>query len=510
MKHENEFDDLARRKLEERSFPMEATHWEDMQRLLAQEQRKRRGFYWPLAAGLLLLVGTGLWWQLAQEPAPDAVTEVNEVKAPAQEATAPPSGSATEQSPETNASTAPTSATEPSAAAPASPDAASVAPSAEPSPRNATRDGQRNDPKRPNEPAVAPALVVAASGDPGRPAPAEAIAPPVVPSEGPTVPPVVVVAPPGVVPSTEPSPAIVQADPTAQAAPTAGTADSTKTAPPLPISASAPETSTTPPVAPVVAPVKPGSWDITLLGGTLLSTSTFNGGTSAEWNGSLTGEQAPAFGLEAMRMGRNFGFGTGLHYTTYAERYVQEAQFATATNYNDVFFLTPVDTTVLIVTDTVLQGGQVYYITSPYTITINVLDQTIDTVITTVQTQQARDQVNSLNYLEVPLLGDVHTAKGKWQFGVRGGPTIGLLTGRRGAVPDSQMDGLTDYADQPFRSYGFGYVARGYVRFSFCTAWSVGIEPTLRGHFTDAYEDYTLSRRSTGVGAMLSLSYRLP
>jgi hypothetical protein len=45
MKQTNEFDDLARRKLEERAFPMEAAHWEDMQRLLALEQRKRRGFY---------------------------------------------------------------------------------------------------------------------------------------------------------------------------------------------------------------------------------------------------------------------------------------------------------------------------------------------------------------------------------------------------------------------------------------------------------------------------------
>jgi hypothetical protein len=91
MKQTNEFDDLARRKLEERAFPMEAAHWEDMQRLLALEQRKRRGFYWPLAAGLLLLVGTGLWWQLAQEPAPDVISEVNDVKAadPAELVTAP-------------------------------------------------------------------------------------------------------------------------------------------------------------------------------------------------------------------------------------------------------------------------------------------------------------------------------------------------------------------------------------------------------------------------------------
>jgi hypothetical protein len=507
MKQTNEFDDLARRKLEERAFPMEAAHWEDMQRLLALEQRKRRGFYWPLAAGLLLLVGTGLWWQLAQEPAPDVISEVNDVKAadPAELVTAPAATTTPAPLPVIKAEPSVSRHSAPAATTPAAPDTRPVAPITEPSPRNATRDGQRSTPRRSNEPVVAPTLAVAASGEPGRPAPAEAIAPPVVPSEGPTVPPVVVVAP-----SMEPSPPIVLAEPTAQGAPTAGTADSTKTAPPLPIAANLKDTSSTTPPEPLVAPVKPGSWDITLLGGTLLSTSTYSGGTSAAWSEALTGQHAPAFGLEAMRMGRHFGFGTGLHYTTYAERYMQEAQFATATNYNDVFFLTPVDTTVLIVTDTVFQGGQVLYVTAPFTITINVLDQTIDTVTTTVQTQQARDQVNSLSYLEVPLLGDVHSAKGKWQFGVRGGPTIGLLTGRRGAVPDSQMDGLTDYADQPFRSYGFGYVARAYVRFSFCTAWSVGIEPMLRGHFTDAYEDYTLSRRSAGLGAMLSLSYRLP
>ena len=59
MKHENEFDELARRKLEERTFPYDEANWLAVQRALEAERRRRRGIYWSLAAGLLLLVGVG-------------------------------------------------------------------------------------------------------------------------------------------------------------------------------------------------------------------------------------------------------------------------------------------------------------------------------------------------------------------------------------------------------------------------------------------------------------------
>jgi len=503
MKQTNEFDDLARRKLEERSFPLEAAHWADMERLLAQERRKRRGFYWPLAAGLLLLLGTGLWWQLAQEPTTAPMTQVNEVKvtAPATEEAAP--GTVTAPAPAT--SIAPTTTTEATTATPA---AAELRPVATPS-----EDAPRSTPATPKRNTTAPAPSPKTTGKPvaptSAPAPSEPTIAPTANPVGPNVPLADVVATPVIAPAIEPAATPPPMEPTAQADPASEPQDSTKAEPPVVGATEPQDTGTTASVEPPIAPVVRSPWELTALGGTLLSTSTYSGGTSASWSEALTGQHAPAFGLEAMRMGRHFGIGTGLHYSTYAERYAQDALYATATNYNDVFFLTPVDTTVLVVTDTIVQGGQVYYVTTPFTLTINVLDQTIDTVYTTVQTQQARDQVNTLSYLEVPLLLDAHTVKGRWHFGVRGGPTIGLLTGRRGSVPDSQMDGLTDYADQPFRSYAFGYVARAYVRFRFCTAWSVGLEPTIRGHFTDAYSDYTMSRRSSGLGAVLSLSYQL-
>ncbi len=211
-----------------------------------------------------------------------------------------------------------------------------------------------------------------------------------------------------------------------------------------------------------------------------------------------------------MHMDRHFGYGTGLHYTSYSERISSPDKYADVTSYEDVFFLTAVDTTVLAITDTIFQQGQYYYVTTPITTTIFVLDQTVDTVITNMRVQQAQEHVNTLSYLEIPLLLDAHAGKGHWSFGLRGGPTIGLLTGKRGSLPDNVLDGFVDYADQPFRSYALGYVARAYVRYGFCTAWSVGIEPTIRGHLTDAYRDYGFARRSSGFGAMLSLSYRLP
>ena len=61
MKDPNGFDELARRKLAERDFAFDQSHWTDMEHLLAERDRKPKA-WWPwMAAGVLLLGGGALW-----------------------------------------------------------------------------------------------------------------------------------------------------------------------------------------------------------------------------------------------------------------------------------------------------------------------------------------------------------------------------------------------------------------------------------------------------------------
>ncbi|MCC7502396.1 MAG: hypothetical protein IT229_07685 [Flavobacteriales bacterium] len=525
MKQDNEFDELARRKLEERTFPYDEANWLEVQRALEAERRRRRGMYWSLAAGLLLLVGVGTWWRAANSSADPAPAEVANTAttpevtvAPAEQAT-----QATTNAPEPMA-TPPPATTERPATVQQPRVTSNAAPVEQKNTKPASRKRTSSSSPRTqtaNTPAAANAGMQFPASSSGEPEP-----PPVKPTpltiantattepSGGTITPVDTATP-----GPEPDPILVVSTVTPQ-----DTAPITNTGVPDPVvattttpkdstlaTASTPQDSAvTPPALPPSTPILPPKpWEITALGGLLTSTSTYTGGTSAIWGESLTGERSTGFGLEVMHLDRHFGYGTGLHYTSYSEHISSPDKYADVTSYQDAFFLTAVDTTVLAVTDTIFQQGQYYYVTTPITTTIFVLDQTVDTVITNMRVQQAKEHVNSLSYLEVPLLLDAHTGKGHWSFGVRGGPTIGLLTGKRGSLPDNVLDGFVDYADQSFRSYALGYVARAYMRYGFCSAWSVGIEPTIRGHFTDAYENYGLTRRSSGFGAMLSLSYKL-
>ncbi len=527
MKHENEFDELARRKLEERTFPYDEANWLAVQRALEAERRRRRGIYWSLAAGLLLLVSVGTWWRAANNTATPATTEVANTTA-TPEVNAIPEAPTAEST--TNAPEAPDSLSVKANDQPLTPQRTSAnvidAPVEEKTKKGSIKRTPAASAHTSTASTPAPTKADVQQPKPG----AQHVEPPVIDAE-PATPLNAVTTEPSGGNSTPANTPPLEPEPTPSIAATTGTltpqgtdsttatvvqeptvADTSATQDSTFATASSPQdpaaaAPTLPPSAPILPP-KP--WEITALSGLLTSTSNYSGGTSAIWGEGLTGERTTGFGLEVMHMDRHFGYGTGLHYTNYSERINSPDKYADVTSYQDVFFLTPVDTTVLAITDTIFQQGQYYYVTTPITTTIFVLDQTVDTVITNMRVQQAKEHVNTLSYLEVPLLFDAHTGKGHWSFGVRGGPTIGLLTGKRGSLPDNVLDGFVDYADQPFRSYALGYVARAYVRYGFCTAWSVGIEPTIRGHLTDAYQDYGLTRRSSGFGAMLSLSYRLP
>lgn len=250
-------------------------------------------------------------------------------------------------------------------------------------------------------------------------------------------------------------------------------------------------------------------WEISVLAGGLFSTSSYTGGTSAFWSDGSTGRWAPTFGAEVMHMGRNFGIGGGIHHVTYAEDLDVSSQSATITSIRDSNYFQSVDTTLFIVTGTTQIDGQTYYITQPFHTTVQILINGTATSMSTREVIRAMKAVNRVSYLEVPLLFDGHLGKGAWSFGVRGGPTIGVLSGKRGTLPNTSFDGYLSNEERSFKSVMFGATARAYIRYRFCGSWAAGIEPTWRAQFGDALGGGEIVRRNSGWGGLISLSYRL-
>lgn len=553
MNLDNEFDELARRKLQEQSFPFEEAHWQQAeQAIAAQRGRKRRGF-WLLGAAALLMLGTTAWWTLNDTEADTALasTSTTDSTSPstveqhgaektgtssttvststATATTADATGNGTGATTTNGVTAAPYStvdATTTSAATEASSTKAGRTSSATP---NAPQDDRMTAPKRTS-------TAVASVGTTGLSAPqsdANATTPnssvpksvdngtitPVATSGNPT--PSLADATPASASfanPTDPSPATT-VEPSAVAfdSPTqhADTLDDNEL-----ITLLTAASTTTPAdsaniaagtAAPAVPPLIPdrAPWEISLLGGAFSSIGTYSGGNSAEWSGDISRETTPGFGAELMHLGRNFGIGLGLHYGTYAERIQVNAVDRTTIERWNFWYLMPVDTTILIITDTVQQGGQVVYEGVNVNTTVNVLTQGTDSSATTVRVRDARQLVNRTSYLEVPLLFDAHLVQGRWSLGLRGGPTLGLLTGRTGSIPNSTNDGYTELGDQAFREVVFGWTARAYLRYRWNAAWSVGIEPAARGLFSNSLSEGDVQRRSSAFGGMISLSYRL-
>jgi hypothetical protein len=215
------------------------------------------------------------------------------------------------------------------------------------------------------------------------------------------------------------------------------------------------------------------------------------------------------YGAELMHMGRNIGLGFGIHYGTYSERIKVDAIDNTMVDRWNYWYLAPVDTTILFITDTVTQNGQVYYVGQSINTTVNVITLGSDSTVTTIRVRDARELRVTTSYLEIPLLFDAHVVQGRWSMGLRGGPTVGLLTGRTGALPNSTNDGYTELGDQAFRKVVFGYTARAYIRYRWNAAWSIGIEPALRGQFSNSLSEGDVQRHTRAFGGMISLSYRL-
>jgi hypothetical protein len=250
-------------------------------------------------------------------------------------------------------------------------------------------------------------------------------------------------------------------------------------------------------------------WEISALGGGFLTDVRYTGARADEWSSSVKGERTTGFGAELMHMGRHIGLGLGVHYGSYAERITAKRVEQETNIAFDSTFWDPVDTTILVVLGTTIIDGQSYYIIDSRDTIIHVLRISAVERLETLVRRSAMERLNTWSYLELPLLFDAHTRKGRWLFGLRGGPSLCVLQGRRGVLPNAGLDGYTELEDEAYKELSIGYQARCYMRYQFHEAWSLGLEPTLRGQLPATIGDAGLTRRAMAVGGQFSVTYRL-
>lgn len=531
MSLHDDFDALARQKLEERAFPFDADAWHSAQQHLAARRKQRKGAWyllgliplafiawllWPrheLSTGSTAAIADGAGSALPEaameaRKAPDATklpghstASINEVAQPearleqakhqAATAQANPTGTASSAAPIARAWRSSRAPGAPFDRAPASsPPAIAYVPSAahraerssaalltasaqsaataeqatidlSPAASHAEAHGQLDASVRTSDSERNGLEQEEANPQPASPAAAEAAAPP---------------------------PAATDAPRLAPRAP-ADSAASAVLAPPAP---------------PLIAARSP--WEITVLGGLQRATSRY---ASDRLSGIASAPgPSPAFGAEIVRLGRNVGIGIGLHHAAYHDRLTLPEQRSMAWEVTRRWFLRSVDTTILFITGTDTVGGQVVHTGINVSTTVQVLASTYDTTaIARIRT--ARALAVRTSYMELPLLLDGHLVQGRWSLGIRGGPSIGLLTARSGSLPSESGEADAPLRDAAVRQWMVGWTARAYVRYRFNAAWSVGVEPMARGQLIDAIDGPVLTRRSTAVGALLSLGFRL-
>lgn len=258
-----------------------------------------------------------------------------------------------------------------------------------------------------------------------------------------------------------------------------------------------------------ILPTEPRSkLELTLWGGPFSTSTNYRGERSTDWASTIGKAGSVAFGAELMRQGEHFGIGAGLHYSTYVEQLnaegLKDELRTTVTTYE----LNGIDTTVMVVNGTVWINGQQYYMTQMLDTTIYVLVGTDSEVISNNVRRNALARSNRTSYLEIPLLFETHTRYGRWGFAVRGGPTLGIVQGRRGVLPTTS--GYTDLDDEAFSELVLGYTVQGHVRYHLGVAWSVGIGPAIRGQLMNTLQSDQLQRRSHAIGAVIAIGYRLP
>lgn len=545
MKDTNGFDELARRKLAERRFAFDETHWADMEQLLNERARKPK-MWWPWTVAGVLLLGAGALWLGTEQEAPSATgTNVAIVEPAASQAdadihllsenaapTSEPIPSTTTgkshaeservvEPKNTSMSVAPTTKGTRSVLKSSAP---SVLPQARANGASRTaeettmpvRTAQHNGTNE--EPAAvittSTTIAVSASGNIASSHPSEATGT-TDPVASPTVPTMIEPTARTGSEATTPAPASAIAEPidvtSAQEPPAVPTTPNTDVAA-TSNEASAPEA----PSAPATAPPPPSTWlavrtpfELTALGGMFSTSSVYSGRGTEDWNASVDRQNTTGFGLEGVwNLTDHFALGMGAHYGSYRERLHTAESVSTDRVLTNNYFWVPYDTMVLTVIGTDTIGATIYNITELVPTTLYDLEHTTDTTYTATVLRKARTMTNTVSYLEIPLLLDAHTSRGRWVFGVRGGPSLGLVTSRQGTVPGDGEAGFTALDDRTFRSLTLGCSARAYVRYRLSSTWSIGVEPTWRQQLGNAFNDGTVQRRANALGVYLSLSYR--
>ncbi len=543
MNTNNEFDELARRKLAERDFPFQEAHWLEAQRAIAAQGNTRKGgAWWYVAGGVAVIIGAWLLWHvngpIAQHTGKAVVvSERNEGTSAAPQQVKEEVNEALMSNSTVENSVPSHTEVEPSGVTANVPD---VQPKAITHSINATpREREVRSGSTPPTPSslgtsddgssVATTNLAGAStittGVQVDPEPSVAIRATADEGAGVTVQEPAVVTP---APTDNADPAITPKDASAKSDdigsrsaddaivvqptldPTPAAPDPVITADPVTTDNATPQDSAVTVVEPPLAPapiINPRApWEVGVLGGVFNTPSTYAGGESAAWSSEAL--NTAAFGAEWMHMGSNIGLGIGIHYGSFADRLnTPEANRMTLTT-NPFWYLSPVDTTILFVTG--FDSTSNTYIGHNVDITVNVLRLGLDSTITSVRVRDARSRINRTSYIEVPFLMDAHLVQGRWSFGVRGGPSIGLRTQRQGSVPSNDGEVYVEFDDVTTRSWVVGWSARAYVRYRFNAAWSVGIEPAVRGQFMDNFDQNGVARRSTAFGGMISVTYRLP
>jgi hypothetical protein len=214
-----------------------------------------------------------------------------------------------------------------------------------------------------------------------------------------------------------------------------------------------------------------------------------------------------SLGLEAIISGRHLGAGLGIHYTSYGEEVDASAVFNTYSETYKNWFLVAVDTTVLVITDSVWNGSQMTYTGYNEVRTIQVLESETGTITTQELVRDQRKMYNKVSYIELPLLLDAHIGSGPWTLGLRGGPTLAMQISRQGALPLPGDAGYFTFDEETTRRWMPGYQARFYIHYKLSPQWALGIEPAIRGLVGNSLTSSGLDRRSHALGGLFSLNY---
>ncbi len=97
--------------------------------------------------------------------------------------------------------------------------------------------------------------------------------------------------------------------------------------------------------------------------GGILTGSTYTGSNSKDWGSGLSDRWTVTAGVELMRLGRNFGIGTGIHYSTYEDRLQVDERTLSNTVIMDSSYFQANTVALLYIIGNVQIGGQEYYVT---------------------------------------------------------------------------------------------------------------------------------------------------